>query len=267
MKLSDLHIHSTFSDGKLTIPEIVDFYGMRSFDIIAITDHLCEEETFLGKASNFLNKTLTRQTFDEYLDIIRNEGERAMKEYGMLVIAGVELTKNSLSFHRSAHILALGISSFISADESIQVVLSKIREQGAMAIAAHPVSTKNFEHQTYHLWDNRFDLAESFDAWEVASGPHLFEEVIKSGLPMVANSDFHHPGHLRSWKTMIKCELNFSSFKDAIKQQEIELVFYHGIKSQTSSHQSFQKCSPRSLNGFSLVDETVVSMICMPRFT
>ncbi len=51
MRLTDLHIHSTYSDGKLTIPEIIDFYGKRCFDIIAITDHLCEDNTLLGKAS------------------------------------------------------------------------------------------------------------------------------------------------------------------------------------------------------------------------
>ena len=226
MLLTDLHIHSTFSDGKLSISEIVDFYGGRGFDIIGITDHLCEEETFLGKASNFLNKTLTRKNFHEYLKVIQDEGARAMKTYGMLVIPGVELTKNSLSFHRSAHILALGVTDYIEADGDIMDLIAKIKEQGALAIAAHPVSTKKLEHQTYHLWDSRKELADKFDAWEVASGPHIFEEVLKSGLPILANSDFHHPKHIRSWKTLIRCELNFQSFKEAIRRQDIEFTFY-----------------------------------------
>ena len=38
--LGDLHMHSTFSDGKLTIPELVDLFGSRGFGVIAITDHL-----------------------------------------------------------------------------------------------------------------------------------------------------------------------------------------------------------------------------------
>lgn len=114
MMLADLHIHSTFSDGKLSIAEIVDYYGERGFKIIAITDHVCEEKTFLGVASNYLKKTLTRQTFQEYLKTIEVEGKRAFEKYKMLVIPGVELTKNYISFSRSSHILAL----FFLADKS-----------------------------------------------------------------------------------------------------------------------------------------------------
>ncbi len=226
MMLADLHIHSTFSDGKLTIPEIIDFYGKRGFKIIAITDHLCEEESFLGKASLFLNKTLSKDTFKEYLAIIKIEGARALKQYGMLVIAGVELTKNSLSFHRSAHILALGITDYIAADGTIKELIANIKSQGALAIAAHPVSTKKIEHQTYHLWDQREELKYDFDAWEVASGPHLFEEVMNSGLPLIASSDFHHEKHIRSWKSLLRCELNLESVKEAIKNQEVEFTFF-----------------------------------------
>ena len=38
MKL-DLHIHSTFSDGTLTVPQIVEFARKNNFEYIAITDH------------------------------------------------------------------------------------------------------------------------------------------------------------------------------------------------------------------------------------
>lgn len=230
MKLADLHIHSTFSDGRLSIPEIIDFYGSRGFNIIGITDHLCDEKSFLGKASKFLKKTLTKHTFEEYLLIIKNEGERALKQYGMMVIPGIELTKNSLSFNRSAHILALGITEYISADGDILDLIAQIKNQGALAIAAHPVSTRMIEHQTYHLWDKRNELFDKFDAWEVASGPHLFKEVMESGLPMIANSDFHHPKHIKSWKTLINCELSFEALKVAIKNQQIEFTFYREPK-------------------------------------
>lgn len=226
MMLADMHIHSTYSDGKLTIPEIVDFFGSRGFKIIAIIDHLCEEKTFLGKASNFLKKTLTRETFPAYLAEINSEAKRAMGLFGMLVIPGVELTKNSMAFNKSAHILALGIKEYINADGDIRDLVNRIKNQEALAVAAHPVSTRYFEHQTYQLWDNRLELAELFDAWEVASGPFLFDEVMESGLPMIANSDFHHPKQINSWKTLVRCELNFESFKTAIRKQEIQFTFY-----------------------------------------
>lgn len=226
MKLIDLHIHSTFSDGKLSIPQIVDFYGSRNFKIIAITDHLCEEKSFLGKASRVLRKTLTRENFQDYLQTIQTEGMRALKQYGMLVIPGIEITKNYISFKRSAHIVALGVSAYIPADDTVLEIISKIKSQGALAIAAHPVSTQMIGHQTFHLWDLREQLKDKFDAWEVASGPHIFDEVMKSGLPMIANSDFHHPKHIRSWKTVVKCELSFDALKEAIREQHIDFMFY-----------------------------------------
>lgn len=235
MKLADMHIHSTYSDGKLTIPEIVDLFGSKGFRIIAITDHLCEENTFLGKASNFLKKTLTKETFPKYLDEIRVEGERAMKQYGMLVVPGIELTKNSVTFHKSAHILAIGITEYINADGAISDLIKRIKNQGALAVAAHPVSTRYFEHQTYQLWDNRLELAGMFDAWEVASGPFLFNEVMESGLPMIANSDFHHPKQMRSWKTLVRCELNFESFKTAIINQDIQFTFFEEAEAETET--------------------------------
>ena len=248
--LIDFHIHSTFSDGKLSIPEIVDLYGKRGFRAIAITDHLCEEETFLGKASHYLHKTLTKNNFSLYLEIIKNEAARAFNEYGMLVIPGIEITKNSLSFHRSAHILGIGISEYISADGDIVDLIKAIKNQGALAIAAHPVSTQVMEHQTYHLWDRREELSAHIDAWEVASGPHLFQEVLKSGFPLIANSDFHQPMHISSWKTRLSCELKKEVIFSAIKKQELEFVFYDDISySRPRVKEEQQKFAEQILGG------------------
>ena len=38
--LRDLHTHSAFFDGKLTVRELVNFYGQRSFDALGVADHL-----------------------------------------------------------------------------------------------------------------------------------------------------------------------------------------------------------------------------------
>lgn len=199
---ADLHLHSTFSDGKLTIPEIVDLFGSRGFGAIAITDHLCESATFLGKAAGYLNQTLTPTNFPLYQEILKTEGERAMRVYGMLLIPGFELTKNTIMNHRSAHVVALGVTQWIDANLSIEEICDEIHRQGGLAVAAHPVSTRRLEKQTYFLWDRRTYFAKYFDAWEVASGKHFFSEVAESGLPMLASSDMHRPEQIESWKTV-----------------------------------------------------------------
>lgn len=224
--LADFHIHSTFSDGKLSIPELIDFYGLRGFGAIAITDHLCESQSLAGIAARYIGHTLTPATFPLYLEIIRTEAARAWDQYRMVVIPGFELSKNNVLNDRSAHIVALGVTDFLHADADALELCRSIRSQGALAIAAHPVSTRKIEKQTYHLWNRRRELAQEFDAWEVASGPYLFSEVWKSGLPMVASSDLHVPRQIHAWKTVLTCEKKSEAILQAIRDQKLEYKFY-----------------------------------------
>lgn len=139
------------------------------------------------------------------MDTLKTERERAWKEYNMVLIAGFELSKNSIFNHRSAHILGIGISQYISADGDPLTLVEKIHDQGAIAIAAHPVHTRKMEKQTYYLWDRRQELEKEFDAWEVASGPFLFDEVRQSKLPKIASGDLHTSQQIFSWKTVLGC--------------------------------------------------------------
>lgn len=226
MFLADFHIHSNFSDGNLSIPEIVDYFGSREFGAIAITDHLCESETWLGKASSYLGCTLTPATFPLYREILRTEAERAWDQYRMVLIPGVEFTKNTVSNHRSAHVLALGITEYISPNLEITELIHEIHKHGGLAVAAHPVWTQRLEKQTFHLWSRKEELASLFDAWEVASGTVIFDKVKSSGLPMLANSDFHRVPHMTSWKTALQCEKMTEPILRAIKKQELQFHFY-----------------------------------------
>ncbi len=224
--LGDFHIHSTFSDGKLTIPELVDLYGQNGFGVIAITDHLCEDETVIGKAAQLLDRTLTRATFPLYQAILASEAKRAWEQYEMLLIPGFELTQNYISNRRSAHILAIGVNEFLAAHHDAKILARSIRAKGGLAVAAHPVWTQKKEKQTFHLWDRREELALEFDAWEVASGRHLFEEVKASGLPMLASGDLHKREQFTSWKTKLDCKKDIPSVLNAIRKQELEFVYF-----------------------------------------
>ena len=235
MFLCDFHIHSRNSDGKLSISQLVDYYGQRGFGAIAITDHLCEEKTFLGSSARYLQKTLLRNNFHRYLVEIGIEAIRAMKRYHMVVIPGVEITKNSFSHSDSAHILGLGIRDFIDPDLDCESITDAIHQQGALAVAAHPVSTRKIEPQTYHLWHNRDRLSEKMDAWEIASGVHVFDEVKRSGLPIIANSDLHHPSQMSSWKTVMDGRRSMHSVLRAIKEQNLNYTYYENPQAWSSS--------------------------------
>ena len=228
MMLCDFHIHSTFSDGELTIPQIVDMYGQRAFGAIAITDHIAEEKKLIGKVAQSLKLVLTESTFPIYLEVLRAEAIRAREQYGMVVIPGFELSKNSVSNARSAHILALGVEEFMSADGSVEALTQKIREKGGVSIAAHPVHTRVKEKQTLYLWDNKERLRNCFDAWEVASGKHLFKEVMNSRLPILANSDLHRAHQIESWKSIIHSEPEPEAILDGIRNQRVSIKYYAG---------------------------------------
>jgi predicted metal-dependent phosphoesterase TrpH len=230
MFLGDFHVHSTFSDGKMTIPQLVDMYGSRGFGAIAITDHLCETETVVGKASYYLGCSLSPATFPLYREILKSEAERAWHQYRLIVLPGFELSKNSLLNHRSSHILGIGINQFLPADGEPVDLARGIRAQGGIAIAAHPVWTRVMEKQTYLLWTHRAELEKEFDAWEVASGRFIFDEVKQSKLPKIASSDLHIRRQLSSWKTVLHCERHPDAILDAIRKQELDYHYYHEVE-------------------------------------
>ncbi len=241
MFLADFHIHTIYSDGRLTMREVVDLYGSRGFGAIAITDHVCDDQSFLGHASRFLECSIRRTKWSDYMAHLEEESWRAWKMYKMLVIPGVEITRNSVSNHRSHHILALGVRDWIDPNGDARDICRGIRAAGGLAVAAHPVHTRRAEKQTFHLWDRRHELAEEFDAWEVASGPHLFDEVLSSGLPLLANSDLHHPRQMQSWKTVFQCAKEEAAVLDAIRTQNLSFSFYQEEQASGFAMESFAR--------------------------
>ena len=73
MYLADFHIHSTFSDGRLTIAELVDFYGGLGFGAIAITDHVCETNGLFGLGAKYLKWTVRQDNFKQYIGEIHKQ--------------------------------------------------------------------------------------------------------------------------------------------------------------------------------------------------
>jgi predicted metal-dependent phosphoesterase TrpH len=223
--LCDFHVHTRWSDGRLTLREVVDLYGRTGkFDVIAVTDHILMKKDVLARMGRLA--TLGRRrfgveeaSFDDYLADIRQEAARAMREYGLLVIAGAEITQNRLRGRQNAHIIGLDLMRYISADQPADHILRDIRRQGGLSIACHPHhrTTRRIEISTCYLWDNRKDLADLVDVWEAANRDDLFSVTSLKHYPYVANSDFHKPKHLYSWKTLVRAEKNWPAIRAALR--------------------------------------------------
>jgi hypothetical protein len=229
--LCDFHMHSQFSDGKLSLPDLIDFYGTRGFDCIAVTDHLCQRKNLLGKAALYLNRTLTEESFPAYMESLREQKERAWKKYQMIVLPGFEITKNSFQNHRSSHFLAIGIESFVSPDIPVIDALQQIRSLGGLCVAAHPISNRKTSLGSQYLWDRREELVEYFDAWEITDNQKILPMVAQSKLPKLASTDFHHPRQIESWKTILHCDKNPEAIFDAIRKQRLSFRLYRENKS------------------------------------
>ena len=223
--LCDFHVHTQWSDGTLTVGEVIDLYGATGkFDVIAITDHILMKKDLLARAGRIA--TLGRRAFgvreadfDAYLADIRREAKRALEQYGLLVIAGAEVTQNRLRGKKNSHIIALDIQDYISADQPADDILREIRRQNALSIACHPHhrTTRRLEISTCYLWDHRDELSDLVDVWEAANRDDLFSVTSMKHYPYVANSDFHKPKHLYSWKTLLRCEKHWPAIRDALR--------------------------------------------------
>ena len=113
MLIADFHIHTTWSDGKLSMPEVIDLFGRAGHDVIAITDHIVNTDSIVGKVTHRFGLTLTAAKFPAYMEEVERERKRAWDQYRMLVLAGCELTQNAITRRNSAHVLAIGIDQFI----------------------------------------------------------------------------------------------------------------------------------------------------------
>ncbi|MGD1086466.1 MAG: glycosyltransferase [Verrucomicrobiota bacterium] len=206
MLLCDFHIHTNYSDGKLTVPEVVDFYGRRGFDCVCVTDHLADPRRLIGKLGRLLNLTIGPDQMDEYFDVIARERRRAWRKYRMLVMAGIEFNKDGLRKKTSAHLLGIDLKAPIAPALDLPETIAEIHAQGGLAVASHPhVMKSEWGKNTLYLWENQDMFAPLIDAWEIANRNNIFTPVGLKRLAFLANSDFHKPKHIYSWKTLLRC--------------------------------------------------------------
>ncbi len=193
--------------------------------MIAITDHILMKRDILKRVGRIASLGLkhfsvTEDRFADYLaDIARRSASGRGASTTCWCMPGAEVTQNHFRSSKNSHIVALNISEYISADQPAEDILREIRRQGGFSIACHPHhrTTRRIEISTCYLWDNRKTLADLVDVWEAANRDDLFSVTSLKHYPYVANSDFHKPKHLYSWKTLLKAEKNWESVATALR--------------------------------------------------
>src|SRR6201987_6132356 len=121
--LCELHAHTRWSDGALTLPELIDLYGTNGFDVLAVTDHVIRPRDGLPFGVHSGNHA-------DYFAEITAQAERARRDYDLLVLPGLELTYDDADPFESAHAVAVGLRDFVDLEAGLEDSLARARQAG-----------------------------------------------------------------------------------------------------------------------------------------
>lgn len=138
MLKSAIHIHSTYSDGEFTLPELKKVYKAGGYDFVCMTDHA--------------------EFFDEAkLQAYVNECETLSDEQ-FKFIPGLEF-----ECHQRMHILGFGVTSLVKTLDP-QEVIRQIRGENGLSVIAHPMDTMFEWIESFELlpdgietWNSKYD--------------------------------------------------------------------------------------------------------------
>lgn len=144
-----LHLHTTFSDGGVSYPEMIDAAKQVLLDYLVITDHMTMKA--------------------------RDQGFEGFSE-NLFVCVGYE--HNDEKNHN--HYLAMGADTVVKPLENPQEYINKVKEQGGIGFLAHPMEKRNYfaKYPPYpwtawdatgfdgmELWNQMSDWLENLKSW------------------------------------------------------------------------------------------------------
>lgn len=107
-----IHVHSTFSDGEMALDDLLRVFRADGNQFVAMTDHA---------------EMMDERAMERYVRVCRDASTDTF-----CVLPGVEL-----AYHRSLHVLAIGIDAPVRADNTFDGV-NEIHRLGGLAVWAHP---------------------------------------------------------------------------------------------------------------------------------
>ena len=200
----DFHTHTSWSDGSLSPLGVVRQAERRGIDVVAVTEH------------NTVLPSYVAQTYSRIIG-------------GPMVVTGQEVTTARF------HVIALGITSTVSPNQSLAGVLDTIHAQHGVAIAAHPVK---------HYWPALLPMRERFDGAEVmhpaaysSRDEWRWEEMLafydeaKAPLSAIGSSDYHWMSVLGLCRTLlfVREPVTEQGVIDAIREHHTVTIDREGV--------------------------------------
>ncbi|WP_214827819.1 DNA polymerase/3'-5' exonuclease PolX [Exiguobacterium algae] len=226
---ADAHMHTVWSDGKLTVDELVQAMKGRGYEWMAITDH--------GKLMTFVNG-LTEERLEAQGEEIREAAEK----HDMNVLRGVEMDirpDGTLDFDPEfLQTLDYVVASIhLKMDQSVDEIMERLENacrSPYVNVIAHPTGRLIGRRDGYPIDEDRLiALAkETGTALELNANPNRLDltastlkKVKAAGVKVMINTDTHHPdmmedmalGVLHARKAYLEPSdiINCLSFEDA----------------------------------------------------
>lgn len=186
----DLHVHTHYSyDSNASVKAMVDSAIKNGIDCIAITDH------------------------DEIKGVF--EAQQYAKDKSILIMPGIEVKS------REGDILALNVQELIPKNLSAEETIEKIKEQGGLAIIAHPFGDWHGFKKDLKDFIDKADGIEILNASIFTGNKKALEFVKKHNIAFIAGSDAHEPKFVgRAYLEIPGQNLSVEQILEAIKNKK-----------------------------------------------
>jgi len=218
--LCELHAHTTWSDGELSLPQLVDLYGAAGYDVLCVTDHVLRTDDPWPSQQG--RSCVDATSFAAYREEIDRERIRAMSMFGLLLVPGLELTYNDADPDQACHAVALCPRRLVGMDDGPSAAMEEARDLGAAVVVAHPYdlghrsATRSATRYFARHWR---ELDGLYHRVELFNRSQLFGWVAEKGLLPVADGDLHRAGELPGWTTLIPCEHDASALVEYLRSR------------------------------------------------
>ncbi len=190
---ADMHIHSTYSDGRASPKDIVYKALEEGIRIIAITDH----NTFQGAVQA---KKFVKSLGEDIIVIIGNE---VRTQYGDVLVYCLEET---------------------NLPNTLPELIDRAHDENCLVVPAHPFDILRLGIGEYLFIFNGWDAIEVWNASSNYGSNKKALEVAKTlNLPGLANSDAHIPEYIGSAYTIIE-------LKDFDPEEVFDSIRKHRVK-------------------------------------
>ncbi len=227
---ADLHTHAIFSDGHVSIPSRLAEAWRDGLDVYAVTEHMeyrPHEKTFVEWMKRYFpdGKPTKEKGILVDLNLPYKLAKSAAAKYGITVIPGIEITRNS---KKVGHYNALFIEDAnVIYDTNPETAIRNAREQGAIIMHNHPgwrrkdLNMIEFEQKVYDMG--------LIDGVEIMNGtqfyPKAIDRAMQYGLFMTATTDIHQTtaelygvnGEYRNMTLILAKDKSLESLREAIE--------------------------------------------------